>query len=96
MQRTKWPFGYRIKRARQGPVLQGFVGVSAHARGMIGTLSAQARQLTVGGKDSVALDVQREKHSLQSLLKLAENLVVSTVDAMPAGEKDAKGAGGRR
>jgi hypothetical protein len=28
--------------------------------------------------------VQREKHSLQSLLKLAENLVVSTVDAMPA------------
>ena len=48
-----------------------------------GGLSAQARQ-TVGGKDSAALDVQREKHSLQSLLKLAENLVVSTVDAMPA------------
>ena len=49
-----------------------------------GGLSAQAGQLTVGGKDSAALDVQREKHSLQSLLKLAENLVVSTVDAMPA------------
>jgi DinB superfamily len=48
-----------------------------------GALSAQARQLTVG-KDAASLDVQREKHSLQSLLKLAENLVVSTVDAMPA------------
>jgi hypothetical protein len=46
--------------------------------------SAQGRQLTAGGKDAAALDVQREKHSLQSLLKLAENLVVSTVDAMPA------------
>jgi DinB superfamily len=49
-----------------------------------GGLSAQARQLTVDGKDAAVLDVQREKHSLQSLLKLAENLVVSTVDAMPA------------
>ena len=49
-----------------------------------GGLSAQARQLTVGGKDAAALDVQREKRSLQSLLKLAENLIESTVDAMPA------------
>jgi hypothetical protein len=49
-----------------------------------GGLSAQARQQTADVKDAAALDVQREKRSLQSLLKLAENLIVSAVDAMPA------------
>jgi len=49
-----------------------------------GGLSAQACQQAAGVKDAPALDVQREKRSLQSLLKLAENLIVSAVDAMPA------------
>jgi len=49
-----------------------------------GGLPAQARQQTTGAKDAAALDMQREKSSLQSLLKLAENLTVSAVDAMPA------------
>jgi len=49
-----------------------------------GNLLAQAGQQTVETKDAVALDAQREKRALQSLSKLAENLIVSAVDAMPA------------
>ena len=49
-----------------------------------GNLLAQAGQQTVETKDAVALDAQREKRALQSLSKLAENLIVSAVDAIPA------------
>lgn len=50
-----------------------------------GNLLAQAGQQQVGGtKDAAHLDAQQEKRALQSLLKLAEKLIVSAVDAMPA------------
>ena len=50
-----------------------------------GNLLAQAGQQQVGStKDPAHLDAQQEKRALQSLLKLAEKLIVSAVDAMPA------------
>ncbi len=54
-------------------------GVSCHANPL-----AQAGQ--PGGRDKGrrALDAQREKRALQSLLNLAEKLIVAAGDAMPA------------
>jgi hypothetical protein len=52
-----------------------------------GSLLAQAgQQVTdrIATKDVARLDAQREKRALQSLLKIAEKLIVSAVDAMPA------------
>jgi uncharacterized damage-inducible protein DinB len=50
-----------------------------------GNLLAQAGRQQVGvTKDAAHLDAQQEKRALQSLLKLAQKLIVSAVDAMPA------------
>jgi uncharacterized damage-inducible protein DinB len=49
-----------------------------------GNILAQAGQQIVDAKDAVPLDTRREKHALQTLLNLAEKLIVSAVDAMPA------------
>ena len=49
-----------------------------------GNLLAQAGPQVVDGKDAALLDSQREKRALQSLLKLAEKVIVPAVDAMPA------------
>src|SRR5215471_7024846 len=45
---------------------------------------AQAGQQAVNSKGAAHLDAQQEKRSLQVLLKLAEKVMVSAVDAMPA------------
>ena len=45
---------------------------------------AQAGHQVVETKDAAPLDAQREKRALQSLLNLAEKLIVAAVDAMPA------------
>jgi hypothetical protein len=49
-----------------------------------GTLLAQAGQQVVETKDTTPLDTQREKRALQSLLNLAEKVIIPAVDAMPA------------
>ncbi len=49
-----------------------------------GNILAQAGQQVVDAKDAAPLDTQREKHALQTLLNLAEKLIVPAVDAMPA------------
>jgi uncharacterized damage-inducible protein DinB len=49
-----------------------------------GNLLAQAGQQAVETKDSAILDTQRERRALQSLLKLAEKVIIPAVDAMPA------------
>ena len=49
-----------------------------------GNLLAQAGQQVVDTKDAVLLDTQREKRALQSLLNLAEKVIIPAVDAMPA------------
>jgi hypothetical protein len=52
-----------------------------------GNLLAQAGQQVVDRvdrKDASLLDTQREKRALQSLLNLAEKLILPAVDAMPA------------
>jgi len=49
-----------------------------------GNLLAQAGQQAVDTKDAALLDTQREKRALQSLLKLAEKVIIPAVDAMPA------------
>src|ERR1700737_2977679 len=49
-----------------------------------GNVLAQAGQLVVDTKDDARLDTQREKRALQSLLKLAEKVIIPAVDAMPA------------
>ena len=49
-----------------------------------GNLFAQAGQQVVDTKDAVLLDTQREKRALQSLLNLAEKVIIPAVDAMPA------------
>jgi len=66
-----------------------------------GNLLAQARPEVVDTKDVAPLDAQREKRALQSLLKLAEKLLVSAVDAMPADKfgfapTDSEFKGGRK
>ena len=49
-----------------------------------GNLLAQAGQQIVDTKNAAPLDAQREKRALQPLLKLAQKLITSAVDAMPA------------
>ena len=49
-----------------------------------GNLLAQAGQQVVETKDAAILDTQRESRALQSLLKLAEKVIIPAVDAMPA------------
>ena len=49
-----------------------------------GNLLAQVGQQRVDAKEAASLDAEREKHALQVLAKLAEKLVVSAADAMPA------------
>ena len=49
-----------------------------------GNLLAQAGQQVVDTKDAALLDTQREKRALQSLLKLAEKVIIPAADAMPA------------
>jgi uncharacterized damage-inducible protein DinB len=61
-----------VKKKRWIAVL--VVGLAA------GNLLAQAGQ----EKDAAPLDAQREKRALQPLLKIAQKLITSAVDAMPA------------
>ena len=49
-----------------------------------GNISAQVGQQRVDAGDAASLDAQRERHALQSLLKIAEKEIVSAADAMPA------------
>ncbi len=49
-----------------------------------GSLFAQQGQQVVNARDAAHLDAQQEKRALQVLTKLAEKLMVSAVDAMPA------------
>ena len=51
---------------------------------LAGSLLAQARQQVVETKDAAALDAQREKRALQSLLQIAQKQIIPAVDAMPA------------
>jgi uncharacterized damage-inducible protein DinB len=47
-------------------------------------LLAQAAPQIVDAKNNASLDASREKHALQSLMKVVEKEIISTVDAMPA------------
>src|SRR5579862_8943800 len=49
-----------------------------------GSLLAQAGQQVVETKGAGSLDAQKEKHALQSLLKIAQEQIIPAVDAMPA------------
>jgi uncharacterized damage-inducible protein DinB len=49
-----------------------------------GNLLAQGGQQPVDDKDAATLDAQRERHAVRVLLKLAEKVIVSAADAMPA------------
>jgi len=49
-----------------------------------GNMFAQVGQQRVDTKESAILDAEREKHALQVLAKLTENVIVSAADAMPA------------
>ena len=49
-----------------------------------GNLSAQVGQQLNDRKQLAPLDAQREKYALQSLLKIAEKMIVPAVEAMPA------------
>jgi uncharacterized damage-inducible protein DinB len=49
-----------------------------------GNLSAQTSHQVVETKGAAPLDAQREKRALQSLLNLAEKVIIPAVDAMPA------------
>jgi hypothetical protein len=48
------------------------------------SLLAQAAPQVVDTKNDACLDAQRERHALQSLLKVVEKEIISAVDAMPA------------
>jgi uncharacterized damage-inducible protein DinB len=48
------------------------------------SLLPQAAAQAVDAKNDASLDAQRERHALQSLLKVVEKEIISTVDAMPA------------
>jgi uncharacterized damage-inducible protein DinB len=48
------------------------------------SLSAQTSQQVVDTKNDASLDAQQEKRALQSLMKIVEREIISTVDAMPA------------
>ena len=47
-------------------------------------LLSQVGPQVVDTKNAASLDVQREKHALQGLLRIAEKEIISAVDAMPA------------
>src|SRR5437868_14753929 len=49
-----------------------------------GTILAQAGQQLIEARETVSLDAERERHALQVLAKLAEKVIVSSADAMPA------------
>jgi uncharacterized damage-inducible protein DinB len=49
-----------------------------------GSTLAQAAQQRVDAAEAANLDPQRERRALQTLSKLAEKVIVSAVDAMPA------------
>ena len=49
-----------------------------------GSMFAQVGQQRVDTKESAILDAEREKHALQVLAKLTEEVIVSAADAMPA------------
>jgi uncharacterized damage-inducible protein DinB len=49
-----------------------------------GSTLAQAAQQRVDAAEAASLDPQRERRALQTLSKLAEKVIVSAVDAMPA------------
>ena len=49
-----------------------------------GNLVAQVGLQRVGAKETTSLDAERENHALQVLAKLAEKVIVSAADAMPA------------
>jgi uncharacterized damage-inducible protein DinB len=49
-----------------------------------GTILAQVGQQRVDAKETVSLDVQRERQAQQLFLEFAEKLIVSAADAMPA------------
>ena len=48
------------------------------------SLLAQAAPQVVNTKNDASLDAQQEKRALQSLMKIVEKEIISTVDAMPA------------
>jgi uncharacterized damage-inducible protein DinB len=48
------------------------------------SLLAQAGPQIVDAKNDASLDAALEKHALQSLIKIVEKEIISTVDAMPA------------
>ena len=48
------------------------------------SLLAQASPQVVDAKNDASLDAQQEKRALQSLMKIVEREIISTVDAMPA------------
>lgn len=50
----------------------------------VGDLSAQAGRPLNDTREVAPLDAQREKHALQSLLDVAEKMIIPVVDAMPA------------
>ena len=49
-----------------------------------GNILAQVGQQRVDAKETASLDAERERHALQVLAKLAEKVIVSAADAMPA------------
>jgi uncharacterized damage-inducible protein DinB len=49
-----------------------------------GSLLAQVGQQRVDAKETAGLDAEREKHAPQVLAKLAEKVIVSAADGMPA------------
>jgi hypothetical protein len=49
-----------------------------------GSLWAQAVPQVVDTKNDASLDAQKEKRAFESLLKIVEKEIISTVDAMPA------------
>jgi len=49
-----------------------------------GSILAQAAQQRVDAAEAASLDAQRERRALQTLSKLAEKVIVSAADAMPA------------
>src|SRR5437879_13004609 len=48
------------------------------------SLLAQAAPQVVAIKNDASLDAQRERHAVQSLLRVVEKEILSAVDAMPA------------
>jgi len=49
-----------------------------------GNILAQAGQQHVNAQEAASLDAERERHAQQVLAKLAEKVIVSAADAMPA------------